>query len=69
MFQAVGVIVVVTFALYGAWALGWLPEDWQSFLPAVSGSEAPTLAPEPAADGQEPSFTERVTGEKSPYRP
>lgn len=72
MFQFVGVVVVTIFALFGAYSLGWLPENWAPPLSSSEGGGTDVGLPT-AALGTLPSaektFTERVTGERSPQRP
>jgi hypothetical protein len=72
MFQLVGFATLVILALYGALYLGWLPPEWAAKLPHNStAQEMQTNIAMPYQEGndpEEPTFTERVTGEKNPNR-
>ena len=72
MFQLFGFMTLVVLALYGALYLGWLPDEWAAKLPQSTTAEEMKsnieMPYETGYDPEEPTFTERVTGERNPNR-
>lgn len=72
MFQMLGFATLVILALYGALYLGWLPPEWAAKLPqSTTAEEMADNIEMPYATGfdpEEPTFTERITGQKNPNR-